>query len=217
MKENNKKILVLAPHADDEVLGCAGYLLHQLKKGAEVYIVIATIGGSNRLQNFQERFEEFQDVLKALHPAKGTFLYKNMDAELDKVSTNEFVGKLDEIVDSFRPNEVFINYPSHHQDHKKLYDCAVASLRLRNGYAPDLVALYEYPFINIEVEGCKCYHDIEDVIEEKCSIFSLYKSQVKPSPSPLNSDGIKAIANFRGVQSGMKYAELFYVQQMKIE
>lgn len=40
-----KKILVIAPHGDDEVLGCGGYMLDQIKRGAEVHVLFATMGG----------------------------------------------------------------------------------------------------------------------------------------------------------------------------
>lgn len=35
-----KKILIIAPHGDDEVLGCGGYMLDQIKKGAEVHVLM---------------------------------------------------------------------------------------------------------------------------------------------------------------------------------
>ena len=53
-----KKILVFAPHADDEILGCGGYLIHESKKGSNIRICIATIGGENKLQNLECRKEE---------------------------------------------------------------------------------------------------------------------------------------------------------------
>ena len=50
MEKHQKTIMVIAPHADDEVLGCGGYLLHQVKEGARVVVVLGTIGGSNARQ-----------------------------------------------------------------------------------------------------------------------------------------------------------------------
>ena len=90
-------------------------------------------------------------------------------------------------------------------------------MRLRIGYMPKFVALYEYPFVSDGldiVRGGKVYHDISDVIGAKVEMFKLYKSQVKESPSPLNSNGIKTLASIRGLECGMEYAEMFYVQKM---
>jgi LmbE family N-acetylglucosaminyl deacetylase len=58
-----KKILVFAPHADDEILGCGGYLIHESKKGSNIRICIATIGGENKLQNFKSLIQQFIEAV----------------------------------------------------------------------------------------------------------------------------------------------------------
>lgn len=213
-----KRILVIAPHADDEVLGCGGYLLHQRDLGAEIRIVIATIGGKDKRQQFWVRNKEFNSVCETLH-AKGKYLYPNKDAILDTELSFDITTRLDKEIDEFRPNEIFVNCLSRHQDHIKLYHCAMASLRLREGYKPDFVALYEYPFSTDSFElpnGGKAYHDISDNIEEKVSLFNHYVSQIRQTPSPLNERGIKSLASVRGVEAGVEYAELFYIQKTYI-
>ena len=213
-----KRILVIAPHADDEVLGCGGYLLHQRDLGAEIRIVIATIGGTDKRQPFPERLKEFRSVCDILH-AEGKYLYPNKDAMLETELSFDITSKLDAEIDAFRPNEIFVNCLSRHQDHIKLYHCAMASLRLREGYKPDFVALYEYPFSTDSFElpnGGKAYHDVSNNIEEKIKLFSLYASQIRKTPSPLNGKGIKSLASVRGVEAGVEYAELFYIQKTYI-
>lgn len=217
--EQEKRILVIAPHADDEVLGCGGYLLHQKNAdNADIRIIVATIGGSDKRQDFSTREMEFLNVCNALG-AKGKYLYKNMDALIDTVSSFEIVSKLDKEIDDFKPDEIFVNCMSKHQDHIKLFQCAMSSIRLREGYMPKFVALYEYPFstqgYNVH-SGGKVYHDISDNIDDKIKLFKLYETQIRNSPSPLNERGIKALASIRGLESGVMYAEMFYLQQMKI-
>ena len=93
----------------------------------------------------------------------------------------------------------------------------MAAMRLKEGYMPKLIALYEYPFVSDGldiVRGGKIYHDITDNIDEKVALFNLYASQVKAAPSPLNESGIKSLASI--IECGMKYAEMFYVQKMLI-
>ena len=218
MAKRRKKILVIAPHADDEILGCGGYLLHQTREGAEIVIVIGTIGGTDVRQPFDKRMGEFKSVCAALN-AKWIILYKGLDAILDTVSSFELTTKIDKIVDGFKPDEVFINALSRHQDHVKLYNCAIASMRLREGYEPQMIALYEYPFTLQGYEmpaGGKVYHNISDVIEEKIKLFELYKTQIREKPSPLNRKGITALAAIRGLENGCDYSEMFYLQKMKI-
>ena len=214
----NKKILVIAPHADDEVLGVGGYLLHEKARGAEIMLVIGTIGGTDIRQDYDVRMAEFNAVCERLG-AKGEVLFKNMDTLMDTLPAFEITSRLDRIVDSFRPDEIFINYRSLHQDHIKLYECALASMRLREGYSPRLVALYEYPFATTQVGpigGGYMYHDITDCIEEKVALFELYATQIRSTPSPLNREGVLALARIRGVECGREYAEKFYVQKMML-
>ncbi|MDE6498437.1 MAG: PIG-L family deacetylase [Muribaculaceae bacterium] len=214
----NKKILVIAPHADDEVLGVGGYLLHEKAHGAEIMLVIGTIGGTDIRQNYDVRMAEFNAVCERLG-ARGEVLFKNMDTLMDTLPAFEITSRLDKIVDSFRPDEIFINYRSLHQDHIKLYECALASMRLREGYSPRLVALYEYPFATTQVGpigGGYMYHDISDCIEEKVALFELYATQIRATPSPLNREGVLALARIRGVECGTEYAEKFYVQKMML-
>ncbi|MBD5277483.1 MAG: hypothetical protein HDS30_07535 [Bacteroides sp.] len=214
----NKKILVIAPHADDEVLGVGGYLLHEKARGAEIMLVIGTIGGTDIRQDYDVRMAEFNAVCERLG-ARGEVLFKNMDTLMDTLPAFEITSRLDRIVDSFRPDEIFINYRSLHQDHIKLYECALASMRLREGYSPRLVALYEYPFATTQVGpigGGYMYHDITDCIEEKVALFELYATQIRSTPSPLNREGVLALARIRGVECGREYAEKFYVQKMML-
>lgn len=211
-----KKILVIAPHADDEVLGLGGYLLHESKKGSSIYVIYGAIGGEDCRQNATARELEVMSVVQSL---KATYkvLFYGKDAELDTVPSRSIISAIDKEVDEYRPDEVFINCSSHHQDHKKLYECAMASMRQREGYVPKMVALYEYPCLEPGevIDGGRWYHDITDVIEEKCSLMELYKTQIRKEPSPINAKGIKSLASIRGGECGSEYAELFYVQKMK--
>ena len=212
----SKRILILSPHADDEILGCGGYLISQRELGSEIHIVYATIGTPESAPKEEQRIEEASRVCERLH-ASHQILIPNRDGELDMVPTRFFVSCYDTVFDSFRPDEVFINYPSWHQDHKKVYESAMAALRYRQGFMPRFVALYEYPFIlnqNLKISGGLWYHDITEHLDEKLDIFGIYKSQQKSPPSPLNPDGIRQLAMVRGTECSVKYAELFYLQKM---
>lgn len=221
-----KQILVIAPHADDEVLGCGGYLLHQKELGADIFILVGTIGcdmttmtlNPQNRQDFNVRMAEFGSVSEILG-ADCDYIVQNMDAMLDAVPSREIISKIDNVIDIFKPDEVFINYRSHHQDHIKMYECAMASLRPREGFSPKFVALYEYPFIlssQSDIKGGAVYHDITDNIEKKIKLFDLYSTQIRQYPSPLNETGIKKLAEIRGLENGTQYAEKFYVQKMTI-
>lgn len=209
-----KKILIVAPHGDDEVLGCGGYLLREKDKGAKIHILFGAVGGTDWRQNAAERMEEIANVCEQLG-ATFSVIKMNHDAVLDTVSSMEITTAIDKAIAEFEPDEFLFNSPSRHQDHVKLYNCALAALRLKEGFMPPMVALYEYPFTLAYydvVPGGKMYVDITEQINDKVKLFELYKSQIKHSPSPLNADGIMTLARARGLECGKKYAEVFYIQ-----
>lgn len=211
-----KKILVIAPHADDEVLGLGGYLLQESRKGNSIFIIYGAIGGEDSRQDSSTRELELMSVVESL---KATYrvLFYGKDAELDTVPSRSIISAIDNVVDEYRPDEVFINCTSHHQDHKKLYECAMASMRQREGYVPKMVALYEYPCLEPGeiIDGGRWYHGISDVIDAKCDLMEKYESQIRKAPSPINEEGIRSLAAIRGRECGEDYAELFYIQKMK--
>ncbi|MBR5101669.1 MAG: PIG-L family deacetylase [Muribaculaceae bacterium] len=210
-----KKILIISPHGDDEILGCGGYMLRAVSEGAQVRVLYGTIGGDDCRQDYAMRLAETEAVARELGFTFGV-IKENHDAILDLVPAREIITRIDHEIADFEPDEVFVNYPSLHQDHIHLYQCANTAMRLKEGYMPPFFALYEYPFINStdKLNGGMMYFDISDVIERKIELFHLYKSQVKESPSPLNATGIRSLAAMRGLECGCAFAEKFYIQRV---
>lgn len=215
-----KKILVIAPHADDDILAFGGYLIDEIAKGAEVHMRIGTIGGVHKLQNFDVRIKEFESVMEGLGipPERYSYYYKGYDAEMEKITIREIATKIDADLDSIRPDEVFCCYPSTHQDHIRMHQAFMVSMRLRDGYMPPLVAFGEYPFILTSMDipnGGRWYHPLsQETLSKKVELFLRYKTQVKPSPSALGERGVIQLASTRGFESGVEYAELFYIQKI---
>ena len=56
--------------------------------------------------------------------------------------------------------------------------------------------------------------DITDQIEVKLNAFSLYESQVHSFPAPRSIEALRALALFRGSQSGYGYGEAFHIIRM---
>lgn len=214
----HKRILVIAPHADDEVLGCGAFLYDRSTAGDEIHIVIGTIGGIDKRQKIEERKLEFHNVCSFLK-AKPYVLFYGKDAMMDTLPDRDLISSIDSIIDSTKPDIILINCWSHHQDHKKIYECAMASTRQREGFRPKIVMLYEYPCLEpgVVIEGGRCYYPFDNVqLNAKKKMLSLYSSQIRKEPSPINSKGVESLAMLRGRECGSEYAELFYVQRMMI-
>lgn len=213
-----KKILIIAPHADDDILSFGGYMIDELAAGSEVHVRIGTVGGVHRLQKIEIRLDELKNVMESLGVQDYKVYFHGKDAEMDSISQREIACKIDADLDELKPDEVFCCYPSTHQDHIAMYNAFMISMRLRDGYMPPFVALGEYPFILTSKtlpDGGAFYHPLsEETLKRKIKLFELYKTQLRPSPSPLGSRGIEVLAQTRGIECGHTYAEKFYLQKL---
>src|SRR5258708_3986374 len=145
------KILIVAPHADDEVLGCGGLMARRAREGHVVDVAIATLGGlavPGRVATHPDvRRRELYDAAEILGANEPTVLFPGHDGKLDALPIIELVSRLDALLQERRYDQVFFCYPSHHQDHKTVHAACMSALRPRGQHEPSLIAVYEYPYV----------------------------------------------------------------------
>ena len=194
------KILALGAHPDDIEYGCGGTFLKFARNGMDIYFMVLTKGefGGDPVT----REKEQEEAMKLLG-AKKIFWGGYVDTELP--NERIIITKIDEVIEEVKPDEVYVNYIEDiHQDHRMLAECALAATR----YVKRVLFYEDYTSMNFEPD---IFVDIEDVLEEKQKIIKVYSSQVdKAYPTKLDMlESVKAIANFRGFQGKVKYAEGF--------
>ncbi|MBI3725902.1 PIG-L family deacetylase [bacterium] len=212
-------VLVIAPHADDEVLGCGGLIARRAREGHEVDLVIATIGERCSPPGVpgDVRRRELHDAAEILGAREPSILYEGYDAKLDTLPRRHLVMGIEAALDRTRYDEVFFSYPSHHQDHRAIYEAAFAALRERGKPGPGLVALYEYPYVGwapSDIRGGRFYVDIAEVLPQKERALAAYRSRRCAPGHPTAWESVHALARMRGVECGRRFAELFYVLKM---
>ena len=214
-----RKILIIAPHADDEVLGCGGLIAKQTARGDEVHLVIAAVGGNRQRHlasapSIEERWSEALVAADILGISKVVALYEGYDMRMDTVPKVELVTKIDAILDSAAFSEIYLPCSSHNHDHEVVLHASLAALRpAAHAYSPDLIAQYEYYYgwTQPPTQGGKMYVDITFDLEVKARAMEAYGSQVRQGSHPASLEAIRTLAAMRGLEAGFKYAELFYV------
>lgn len=194
------KILALGAHPDDIEYGCGGTFLKFARKGMDIYFMVLTKG---EFGGDPETREKEQEEAMKLLGVKKIFWGGYTDTELP--SERIVITKIDEVIEEVNPDEVYVNYIEDiHQDHRMLAECTLAATR----YVKRVFFYEDYTSINFEPD---IFVDIEDVLEEKQKLIEVYSSQVdKAYPTKLDMvESVKAIANFRGFQGKVKYAEGF--------
>jgi LmbE family N-acetylglucosaminyl deacetylase len=195
-------VLAIGAHPDDIEYGCGGTLLKlAAQEKANIYFFLATHGelGGEENARIKEQ-EEAANFLKVRKIFWGGF--KDTELAMGK----ELIGRIEEAIRESEPDVIFVNYPDDdHQDHKYLAEAAIVAARYRRK-----VMFYEdYTCKNYEPH---IFVDIADVLDEKIKLMNFYKSQVERDyPTSLDMiESVKAVANFRGFQAKVKYAEGFY-------
>jgi LmbE family N-acetylglucosaminyl deacetylase len=193
-------ILALGAHPDDIEYGCGGTFLKCARKGMDIYFMVLTkgeFGGDVKIR------EKEQEAAMKLLGVKKVFWGGCVDTELP--NERIIITKIDEVIEKVKPDEVYVSYIEDiHQDHRTLAECTLAATR----YVKRVFFYEDYTSINFEPD---IFVDIEDVLEEKQKLIQVYSSQVgKSYPTKLDMvESVKAIANFRGFQGKVKYAEGF--------
>lgn len=226
MGDFNLKVLVLAPHMDDEVVGVGGTIAKHVDAGDEVYVCFV----ANRVygHKFDEKKNQFEKdcTLKAkeILGYKQTKFLNLSDERLD-ICTQDILIPLEKYIQKINPVCVYINHKGdNHQDHKAVFRAAMIALR---SYAfPGLkrILCYETPS---STDQSPPFHDmaflpnyyinIEDHLPRKIEALKCYQSEIREFPHPRSIEGIKTLAKKRGMEIFSTAAEAFVMVRGKWE
>lgn len=233
MNLEKERLLVIAPHPDDEVLGCFGLMNKIKENGGKVFVQILTLGGYQKLGSSKVTREkwkkEFQKVVKFLKIDDYDIQFytkkiKHLD-EVPQVNLIELLESKSKIsISKIKPTIVAIpTIFSTHQDHTNAYNAAITALRAHpqnTTHVPKLVLSYESPeyyFWSAYSEFGKFSPNYylkmsKKEIEKKIEAFNIYQTQFKPDHR--DSNRIKTLAKIRGSEIGTEYAESYHIHRM---
>ena len=216
----SKRILVVAPHADDAELGAGGYLHREGKRGAHAAVIVLA-GGSRSASHVSPaapgaREREGAAAAKVLGVKEYRFVYAAPDSAFNAFPRGDLVAALEREFAAFRPCELLIPLPSFHADHTATHDACVTALRPHlNREFPLSVLAYEYPGNcwgpQVPASG-RVYAPIgPDDLAAKLESLAKHRSQWASDKDSLYGErGVRAMAELRGAEIGVKSAELFY-------
>ena len=221
--KNSKKVLVIAPHPDDETLGVGGSIAKFAEKGYEVFVLIVSghLPPLYKRDDYEKTVAEALLAFNILGVTKSKFLEipATMIGDRPLFETN---AKISNIVNEFKPNIVFCPYPDRHIDHRLVFDSVMVSTRpIGFGKNIEMIAAYEtlsethWNAPHIEPNFTPNWVvDISDHLDKKLDAMKCYKSQVSDFPGPRSIQAVKALAEFRGTQSGFSYGEGLHIIRM---
>lgn len=216
-----KKVLVIAPHPDDETLGCGGSLLRHIANGDEVHWMIVTaitteIGFTS--ERVGRRNVEIEKVGKAygfagIHRIGFPAMY------LDSVEKRQLIEAIGAVVQRIKPEILLIPYRNDaHSDHAVVFDATVSCSK--SFRYPSVHGVYVYETLSETEFGLRTddpgfrpnlFVEISSWIDRKISIMRMYDGEILEFPFPRSETCIRAQASLRGSQAGVQAAEAFMI------
>ena len=218
-----KKVLVITPHPDDETLGVGGSIAKLINQGHDVYIL--TVSG--HLPPLYDR-KDYDKTVKEAHKAYdilGITNSKFLEIPATMIGdepVHSLNNKIASVVNDYRPNFVFCPFPDRHIDHRLIFESTLVATRpVSVGADIELVAAYETlsethwnaPYIEPNFTP-NLVIDISKYINQKVEAMKCYRSQLTINKGPRSVKAVKALAQFRGSQSGFDFGEALFIIRM---
>lgn len=218
-----KRVLVVAAHPDDEVLGCGGTIARHAHAGDEVHVVILAEGATSRSD--ARDTDAFADELGALKAASesaaailgavGVTVHDLPDNRLDSLALLDVVKAVEAHVERVAPEIVYTHHPGDcNADHRVVFDAVLAATRPLPGSTVRTLLTFEVAS-STEWGGGQSpfvpdwFVDVSGTLLRKLDALDAYDLEMRPWPHPRSREAVEALARWRGATVGCEAAEAF--------
>jgi len=214
------RILVIAPHPDDETLGCGGSLLKHKANGDSLSWLVATRGYEPQWSaELLEQKEREISAVAAAYSFDNTFRLNFPTIKLDKIPVEELIAGIRDAVTDSKPDCVYLNHAGDvHSDHRVLFEATMSVLKPFSSSKHGVKRVLSYEVFSSTDAAPpnparaflpNVFIDVTEFLEKKLEIMGLYESELQASPLPRALDSLRALARVRGATIGVEYAEAF--------
>jgi LmbE family N-acetylglucosaminyl deacetylase len=212
-------ILCVAPHPDDETLGCGGTLLKHKDNGDKIYWLIMTNilteEGYDKVK-IEERQQEIDNVARE-YGFEDIFKLDLPTTKLDIIPKRQIIEAVSNVINKIKPEEIYLpNRSDVHSDHKITFDSVISSTKTFRCPLIKKILMYETisetefaPPFQDNAFMPNSFSDIFEFINKKLSIMKIYSTELGAHPFARSLDNLKALAMYRGATAGVNYAESF--------
>lgn len=217
-----KKILIVAAHPDDEILGCGGTISRLVNEGVKAYTLILGEGITSRDENRnrdkrKEEIEELKQQIEKANELIGVskiFSFDFPDNRFDSTPLLDIVKKIEEIKKQVKPDIVFTHFKNDPNiDHKKTYEAVITATRpiedetVKTIYSFEVLSSTEWNYPT--TFSPNVFFDITKIIDKKIEAMKCYKNELHSFPHSRSIKSIRLNAKLGGSKIGTSYAEGF--------
>lgn len=218
-----KRVMVIAAHPDDEVLGCGGTIRRLVNEGCEAYSLILSDGVTSRYNKItpdvseaiKSRHQESLSAGKLLGYKESLFCHFT-DNSFDKEPLLNIVKTIEEYISVIKPSAIF----THHHgdiniDHQIAFRAVQTAVRpmaecpVKELYCFEILSSTEWNFVSSDKFAPNYFVNIETTLKDKLEGMRCYNSELRQFPHPRSIENLEAAAKRWGSVIGCKYAEAF--------
>jgi LmbE family N-acetylglucosaminyl deacetylase len=219
------KVLVIAAHPDDEVLGCGATMAKHVNRGDEVHTVILAEGITSRNQSRSRLASRSQlsklakDAKKAkeILGVKTLTLYDFPDNQMDSVALLKVIKVIEKHLKQIEPAIVYTHYSGDvNIDHRRIHDAVIAACRPFPAQTVKTLLFFEVPSsTDWNTNSTRMpfapdwFVDISETLSIKLQALRAYHSEMRPWPHARSYEAVEFLARWRGANMGIEAAEAF--------
>jgi N-acetylglucosamine malate deacetylase 1 len=213
------RVLVVAAHPDDEVLGMGGTIAaHAVNRNDSVRILCVTDGSSTQYAGDEQKSQQKNDEARRASHELGVedFVHLDLpDMRLDTVPHVAVNAVIEEHVRDLRAEIVYTPHPDANLDHCAVFDSVLVATRPFPGQPVRRLLTYGTPS-SAEWNAAgrnwfipNWFVDVTSTMERKLAAFRCYATEHRPYPHPRSERALRAHAEYFGASIGCEYAEAF--------
>lgn len=218
-----KKILIIAAHPDDELLGCGGAMIKYKELGASFKVLFLGEGSTCRFEDINSK-EAVNAIAERNSWAKEALSFVGIEnyefhnlpcGRFDQVAIIDINKIIENAINHFKPDTLLTHSDvDANNDHRITHRSTIMASRPYGASSVKRVMCYEVlsssewgfkeafqPNYFIEIS--------EEELKMKWQALECYKTEMRPYPYPRSWEAVKMQAMRRGTQAGVEFAEAF--------
>lgn len=218
------KVLVVAAHPDDEILGCGGTIARHVRDGDEVHVMIMAEGLTSR-SSFDRTggADELSVLAQAAHAANAALgvseltLLRLPDNRMDSMDRLDVIKAIESKMADFPPDRIYTHHAGDvNIDHRIIHDAVNTACRPLPGQSVRCLLYFEVvSSTEWQIPGSapaflpNWFVDITETLPGKIEALHCYESEMRPWPHPRSYSAVEHLARWRGATIGAQAAESF--------
>ena len=220
----SKTVLVIAAHADDEVLGCGGAILKHVKAGDSVHLILCADGVSSRPDSRDLDLQNRLSAAKKAHSILGIedVHYLNFpDNRMDSLGLLDMIQIIEPIVQKIEPSHIYTHsHTDLNVDHRRTHEIVMTICRpqpeslIKEIYGFEVLSSTEWGIDQGSRFDPNLFIDISAELSKKLLALEAYGDEMRTPPHSRSIDHAEILARHRGFSVGLSAAEAFSIYRI---